>query len=352
MANVSVLNTTNQLSGKTIAVCENDQTISGAWTFTGNQDFQGNLIVGSASTDTVTVNATIVSNLIFTDATYDIGASGATRPRDLFPSRNAVVGGTLTVTGATILGTLGGNLLFTDATYDIGASGATRPRDLFLSRNATIGGTLSVAGDVTLTGTTPLLTIGDAGEEDAGITFDGNAQDFYIALDDSADDLVIGLGSAIGTTPIIELDENRVVTLSAGQLKFPASQNASTNANTLDDYEEGTFTPTANVITYDAGTTARYVKIGRMVHVQAFLDFPATGDTGQAKITNMPFTSVTSAVLAVGFVGGQVTNAAGCRVESNSTELTLRAAAGGANLTNANCSGQEVYVNITYEASA
>jgi hypothetical protein len=37
-------------------------------------------------------------------------------------------------------GTLTGNLLFTDATYDIGATGATRPRDLFLSRNATIGG--------------------------------------------------------------------------------------------------------------------------------------------------------------------------------------------------------------------
>src|SRR3990172_4550481 len=45
----------------------------------------------------------ITFNLTFTDATYDIGASGATRPRDLFLSRNAVVGGTLEVTGATTL---------------------------------------------------------------------------------------------------------------------------------------------------------------------------------------------------------------------------------------------------------
>ena len=37
------------------------------------------------------------------------------------------------------------NLTFTDATYDIGASGATRPRDLYLSRNAVIGGDLSAA---------------------------------------------------------------------------------------------------------------------------------------------------------------------------------------------------------------
>ena len=51
----------------------------------------------------------ITFNLTFTDATYDIGASGATRPRDLFLSRNAVIGGTLAVTGVT---TLSNNLKF------------------------------------------------------------------------------------------------------------------------------------------------------------------------------------------------------------------------------------------------
>jgi hypothetical protein len=42
------------------------------------------------------------------------------------------------------------DLLFTDATYDIGASGATRPRDLFLSRNAVIGGTATLGGALTV----------------------------------------------------------------------------------------------------------------------------------------------------------------------------------------------------------
>lgn len=42
-------------------------------------------------------------------------------------------------------GTLVGDLKFTDATYDIGKSGATRPRDGFFSRNLTVGGTLSTA---------------------------------------------------------------------------------------------------------------------------------------------------------------------------------------------------------------
>jgi hypothetical protein len=43
-------------------------------------------------------------------------------------------------------GSMTGNLIFTDALYDIGASGATRPRDLFLSRNLTFGGLLIGTG--------------------------------------------------------------------------------------------------------------------------------------------------------------------------------------------------------------
>ena len=65
-----------------------------------------------------------------------------------------------------------------------------------------------ISGDVSLIGTTPTFTIGDAGAVDAALVFDGNAQDYYIALDDSADDLVIGLGSTVGTTPAVSIDEN------------------------------------------------------------------------------------------------------------------------------------------------
>ena len=53
-----------------------------------------------------------------------------------------------------------------------------------------------------------------AAAADQHILFNGNAQDFYIGLDDSADDLLIGLGSAVGTTPIIAIDENKLSTFS------------------------------------------------------------------------------------------------------------------------------------------
>src|SRR3954454_22316785 len=145
-------------------------------------------------------------NLTFSpDNTYDLGASAANRPRDFYLGRNALVGGTLGVTGAvtmssTVLlsadptlalqaatkqyadtkitqaqgdaryqtpaqaaalylpltgGTLTGNLLFsTDNLRDIGASGATRPRDIY------IGGRLYTATGIWLDNGTVSAPIG------------------------------------------------------------------------------------------------------------------------------------------------------------------------------------------------
>ena len=75
-----------------------------------------------------------------------------------------------------------------------------------------VGGTDTVVitgGAMALKGATPTLTIGDAGAEDTKIVFDGNAQDYYVGLDDSADKLIIGVGSTVGTTPTITIDESQ-----------------------------------------------------------------------------------------------------------------------------------------------
>jgi hypothetical protein len=55
-------------------------------------------------------------------------------------------------------------------------------------------------------------TVGTAAAEDTKIVFDGNAQDFHIGLDDSADSLTIGLGSALGTTSHMVIDATGAVT--------------------------------------------------------------------------------------------------------------------------------------------
>ena len=70
------------------------------------------------------------------------------------------------------------------------------------------GGTLATTfyGNVLIAGGTPKLTIGDADQEDTTIVFDGNAVDFHVALDDTADDLVIGTGSTVGSNTAITVD--------------------------------------------------------------------------------------------------------------------------------------------------
>ena len=87
-------------------------------------------------------------------------------------------------------------------------------------------------------------------------------------------------------------------TLTVDNIQFPATQVASANANNLDDYEEGTFTPTiigsstAGTFTPNGSYTyARYTKIGRLVHVYFGLVYSSFTGTGNIKLGGLPFTS-------------------------------------------------------------
>lgn len=103
-------------------------------------------------------------DLKFTDATYDLGKSGATRPRDLFLSRNADIGGDVSVVGNLTVAAMAATLIFTsDATFDLGAPGAHRPRDLHLSRDLLVGDQIFERGRSVALGewTTPTFAAGD-----------------------------------------------------------------------------------------------------------------------------------------------------------------------------------------------
>jgi hypothetical protein len=87
---------------------------------------------------------------------------------------------------------------------------------------------------------------------------------------------------------------------SGAGITFPATQSASSDANTLDDYEEGTFTPTisgrtvAGLGTYTT-QIGRYTKIGRIVHVMGSVVQTAHTGTGNMALTALPFTSANNA---------------------------------------------------------
>jgi hypothetical protein len=98
-------------------------------------------------------------------------------------------------------------------------------------------------------------------------------------------------------------------------ITFPATQVPSADANTLDDYEEGTFTPTsAGGITSPTYTrqVGAYTRIGNLVYIQVSISLSGgTRNSGQVIIGNLPF--ITSSFnggvgLSVAYVNEQVVN--------------------------------------------
>lgn len=123
-----------------------------------------------------------------------------------------------------------------------------------------MNGNVGIKGNVTLnankTDVTSTLTFGRTTGGDATISWNGTVLNFnkniYAAGNVSADSF----------------------TARSGQITFPATQVPSTNANTLDDYREGTYTPTVTGAISGSFTlnplynTLAYIKIGRKVHIQ------------------------------------------------------------------------------------
>ena len=93
-------------------------------------------------------------------------------------------------------------------------------------------------------------------------------------------------------------------TLTSGTgIAFPATQSASTNANTLDDYEEGTWTPSVGgTATYNTQSGV-YTKIGRLVEVSFAMGIALVGTGSTTTISGLPFAQIAAAQRSTGAVG-------------------------------------------------
>jgi hypothetical protein len=78
-------------------------------------------------------------------------------------------------------------------------------------------------------------------------------------------------------------------------IAFPATQSASADANTLDDYEEGTFTPTVLIggtnCTITSSATGTYTKIGNVVFFACRAEGVTKAGTGSLALASLPFAS-------------------------------------------------------------
>jgi hypothetical protein len=126
------------------------------------------------------------------------------------------------------------------------------------------------------TGTAALPGLTPEGDTDTGIYSPGANQ----------------LAISTGGSERLRVDSSGLVTLAGPGIKFPATQVASTDPNTLDDYEEGTWTPSFGNLTVSS-STATYTKVGRTVSL--FISCtPSDAGTWSAMnyftVSSLPFT--------------------------------------------------------------
>jgi hypothetical protein len=154
-----------------------------------------------------------------------------------------------------------------------------------------VGTTLGVTGVSTFAaGTAALPALTTTGDANTGI--------YYPAADTFA--------ITTGGTERARFNSSGAFVLAGGTtgangigVAFPATQSASSDANCLDDYEEGTFTPaligtTADGVGTYADRQGNYTKVGRQVTVQIFLNWTAHTGTGNIRLSGLPFTSLNS----------------------------------------------------------
>lgn len=130
----------------------------------------------------------------------------------------------------------------------------------------------------------------------------------------SANAVVVG-GQSVGSTMNFGATSNQGFNILANNaaviasgatglnaIKFAPTASVSADANTLDDYEEGTWTPgiafggNAVGVTYSATRYGHYTKVGNRVFFNAFFTLTSKGSsTGIVTITGLPFTAVTTA---------------------------------------------------------
>ena len=204
---VGAMVTSNTETGITVTYEDSDNTLDFA-VGTLNQDTSGTAAI--ATTVTVADESSDTTCFVgyVTAATGDLGIK--TGSNLTFNSADGTLtatslAGTLTTASQTNITGVG--TISTGTWEGTAIASAYLDADTaHLSGTQTFTGAKTFSSDVVISGTTPQLTIGDAGAEDTFLVFDGNAADYRIGIDDGTDTLEIGKGSAHGTTAVIKID--------------------------------------------------------------------------------------------------------------------------------------------------
>ena len=186
--------------------------------------------------------------------------------------------------------------------------------------NVTMAGTLDVTSDIT--GST-LNADGDTSAGDNAAIGYTAAEGLILTGQGSTDDITIK--NDADTTVVNVATGGTDVEISAGNLLFGTASKgvylgvtSATASNLLDDYEEGTWTPSITrtgtaMTSQNLAAEASYRKVGSLVHIQFDIEITAIGSGGNesAYISGLPFTAASSAgrgQIFIGYFGGMAKN--------------------------------------------
>jgi len=276
--------------------------------------------IGAAVDGTPGASADMPGRLVFSTS-----ADGSATPTERMRITSA--GSVFINTGALVSGTSSAPELYVvgpTPAVDSGAGG----QQLLISSSETSGGdnggVIGFAGPSAGAGVNVKASIAGKYESATG----GNAGYMQFATLSSAGALAERM--RLNSTGALILQGGSATANGTG-ITFPATQAASSDANTLDDYEEGTFTPTI-VGDGTAGTTTytvqlgSYTKIGKVVNFKIDLGWSGQTGTGSLIIGGLPFTSVNDSFVSVCSArASNLTYTAGAslaaQVQSNSTSM-------------------------------
>jgi hypothetical protein len=197
----------------------------------------------------------------------------------------------------------------------------------------TVNGGVNITGNVGIGTASPtdrldIRFASGTGNLKAGVTAGNNikiynsAGDLSIATSDSASDAILDSQRSVifktantermrvnAGAPILCLSGGSTTATGTG-IAFPAVLNASSDVNTLDDYEEGTYTPTVSYsgstsgVTYTS-RTGSFTKIGNVISVQIAIACSSKGTGSGSVVVSLPFANKTErAGLAIGNTQG------------------------------------------------
>ena len=172
--------------------------------------------LGSAISGRLQMSGSSAINIVWSvDGAGDIGASGASRPNNLYVKNSIVNSGSESIgTTLTMAGASGANMLWTtDGGGDIGASAVNRPNNLYVKNNGTFGGSIA-ASNGTLTTATGAVTVN-------GLAYlNGPVRHKYVAVSASTSLSVI----THYIVAVTDLSASRVMTLPVAGSSNPSTQ--------------------------------------------------------------------------------------------------------------------------------